>query len=97
MMRKRIWNLQVPCAYKAAGCDWRGLLSKRTEHTSVCTKRSFPCKYSVLGCEAMLKLSEMDSHTSDERDNHFQLAVDKVMELVEEVKVLKDKIEKLQK
>ena len=37
-MRKRIWNLKVPCVYKSQGCDWREELCKRAEHDLVCLK-----------------------------------------------------------
>ena len=97
MMRKRIWNLQVPCTYKTAGCDWKGYLLKREEHTLVCPKRSFPCKYNAIGCEAMLNTSDMEAHTSAQRDRHLDLAMDTVMKLMEQVKALEDKVAKLQK
>ena len=96
-MRKRIWNLKVPCVYKSQGCDWRGELCKRAEHDQVCLKRSVPCKYKVIGCDEMVKANELSEHELECKEQHLQLAMDTVVKLVEQVKTLQDKVDELKK
>ena len=42
-------------------------------------------------------MSDMDTHSSAQRDRHLDLAMDKVMKLMQQVKALEDQVAKLQK
>ena len=94
-MRRRIWNLQVPCTYKSRGCDWRGVLCKLADHEKVCPKRNIPCKYKALGCEKMLGPDDASAHDETHMDKHVQLALDMVVKLVDQVKMLENEVAKL--
>ena len=96
-MRKRIWNLKVPCTYKSQGCDWKGELYKRWEHDLVCPKRSVPCKYEAIGCGEVVKVNEMRDHEEECREQHLQLAMDTVLSLVQQVKALQDEVKQLKR
>lgn len=94
-MRKRIWNLQVPCVYKSQGCDWKGVLSTRMEHSEECPKRRLSCKYKCLGCGELMFDSEVSAHNLAYKDKHLQLAMDTVVVLVDQVKALQAEVAEL--
>ena len=96
-MRKRIWNLKVPCVYKSQGCDWKGELYKRVEHAKECLKQSVPCAYKVLGCKTMVQADDVNAHNLSNKDQHLQLAMDTVVMLVDQVKTLNDEVAELRK
>ena len=57
-----------------------------------CTKESIPCKYETIGCGEMVRENELSEHELECKEQHLQLAMDTVLELVQQVRSLQDEV-----
>ena len=64
-----------------AGCQNRYLRKRMASHLAECKEEFVPCTYASVGCQKVIKRKQLQAHVDDQKDYHFQRAMEMVTQL----------------
>ena len=64
-----------------AGCQNRCLRKKMASHLAECKEEFVSCTYASVGCQKLIKRKQLQAHVDDQKDYHFQRAMEMVTQL----------------
>ena len=64
-----------------AGCRNRYSRKQMASHLAGCAEELVPCQYASIGCQEVIRRKQLQAHMCDQKDYHFQQAMEMVTQL----------------
>ena len=64
-----------------AGCDNHLLRWQMASHLAGCAEELVPCMYASIGCQEVIRRRQLQAHVDNQKDDHFQKAMEMVTQL----------------